>query len=108
MRTIALIVAVLAAKAVSQSNGIHISWQQPEPQPYYYVIERMPSGKGFPKQVEPSYGVGESWTDVSAKPGMRYRYRVCSAYSPDGAQLSCTNWFSAGSDDSVSQRSPHR
>jgi hypothetical protein len=89
--------ATLAARAVALNGGVQIFWQEPEPQPYYFLIERMPSGRGFPKHVNPNYAVEESFTDGSAKSGAHYRYRVCSAYSPRGSQLVCTKWFAPNS-----------
>jgi hypothetical protein len=86
--------ASLSGRTVRAANGIQIVWKQPQPQPFYYLVYRSPSGPGFPKHVDPDFnGVVRRWPDVTAKRGVSYRYRVCPVYSPDGAPSLCTNWF---------------
>lgn len=88
--------ASLTAHASAVQGGQQIAWQEPQPQPYYYLIFRSPSGPDFPKRVNPNFnGIADAWTDVSAKPNVNYRYRVCGVYSPDGSARTCTDWFSS-------------
>jgi hypothetical protein len=87
----------ISARAVAQTNGVQIVWDEPQPQPYYYLVYRSPGGAGFPKHVDPNYyGTTASWTDPSAKAGSPYKYRVCSVYSPSGSDRVCTDWFAIG------------
>ena len=76
------------------AGGVQIVWNEPQPQPYYYMIYRKPGGAGFPKRVAPVFSdiVGR-WVDSQAKPGKSFVYRVCAVYSPDGSTSTCTNWF---------------
>lgn len=85
-----------SGRAVAVAGGVRVVWQQPQPQPYYYLIYRKPAGRGFPKRVEPDYAtLTARWVDAGARSGS-YRYRVCAVYSPDGASLECSAWFTAG------------
>jgi hypothetical protein len=84
-----------SGQAVAVAGGIRVVWQQPQPQPYYYLIYRKPAGRGFPKRINPDYAaVTARWTDAGARHG-NYRYRVCAVYSPDGTGLNCSAWFTA-------------
>jgi hypothetical protein len=88
----------VSARAVAQTNGVHIVWDEPQPQPYYYLVYRTPSGANFPKRVDPNfYGTTASWVDPTAKAASPYRYRVCSVYEPNGSDRVCTTWFAIGS-----------
>lgn len=86
--------ASLSARAAVTASGTQIIWAQPQPQPFYYLVYRVPSASGFPKRVEPDFNdVVRRWTDLTAKRGLHYRYRVCPVYSPDGTPSLCSNWF---------------
>lgn len=85
---------VPAGQAVAVAGGIRVVWQQPQPQPYYYLVYRKPAAHGFPKRVDPDYAtLTARWIDPGARSG--YRYRVCAVYSPDGSSLECSGWFTA-------------
>jgi hypothetical protein len=87
----------ISARAVAQANGVRIVWDEPQPQPYYYLVYRSPSGADFPKRVEPNfYSTRASWIDPGAKAGSPYKYRVCSVYDPGGSDRVCTAWFAIG------------
>ena len=106
MKIVTCIVMLLAAlspaaaqeapsgQAVAVAGGIRIVWQQPQPQPYYYLVYRKPAGRGFPKRINPDYAaLTARWTDAGASGN--YRYRICAVYSPDGTGLNCGAWFTA-------------
>jgi hypothetical protein len=85
-----------SGQAVAVAGGVRVVWQQPQPQPYYYLIYRKPAAGGFPKRIDPDYAaLTGRWIDASARSG-NYRYRVCAVYAPDGTGLNCSAWFTAG------------
>jgi hypothetical protein len=84
----------LTGRADTVANGVQITWTQLQPQPFDYLIYRAPSGRGFPKRVDPDFNsLARRWLDSTAKHGVNYRYRVCAAYSSRGEPTLCSSWF---------------
>jgi len=84
----------LTARTMTVANGVQVSWTQLQPQPFNYLVYRMPSGPRFPKRVDPDYNaLMRRWVDTTAKRGVTYRYRVCAAYAADGTPVLCSGWL---------------